>query len=61
MSPNLLFLCKFDIYVDSMQSVSYLFLIFCSEQITCKDKKYLTISRRRRGDYKPVFTEPKAK
>ena len=22
---------------------------------------YLTISRRRRGDYKPIFTEPKAK
>ena len=24
----------------------------------CND--YLTISRRRRGDYKPIFTEPKA-
>ena len=23
--------------------------------------KYLTIGRRRRGDYKPIFTEPKAK
>jgi hypothetical protein len=24
-------------------------------------RHYLTISRRRQGDYKPIFTEPKAK
>jgi hypothetical protein len=27
----------------------------------CYRNFYLTISRRRRGDYKPIFTEPKAK
>ena len=31
------------------------------ENIAFKKSDYLTISRRRRGDYKPIFTEPKAK
>ena len=28
---------------------------------SCNVSVYVTISRRRRGDYKPIFTEPKAK